>query len=329
METELDRSASQQADAQPQSGVSGKRNSLLARAARRINTGIRRNYDLARLYHQAQYLRGGLRRQQPVIIYQRGKVGSSSVFKSLKRSYTAGPVYHVHFIHEIEREIEQICRQVNLTPRTYFLRSGHLEISRYLQKEIRRGLKGKKWKVISLVRDPLKQRISSFFQVIDMLVPDFQARHRYGTLSIQELTDIFLDRYQQEGALADWFHQEMKPVFGIDVFGSEFPKSKGYEIYLGERADLLLIRLEDLDRCAGDAFGEFLGLSRFELEDDNVASTKDYASAYEEFKRAAILPESYVDVVYGSMSARHFYTEDERAVFKARCARTGGSPSPG
>jgi hypothetical protein len=286
-----------------------------------ISGRIRRSYYLTKLYHGALYLSGSLRHQEPVIIFQAGKVGSTSVQRMLEQADLNGPVFHVHVLNAIESRYRQICKEVGLTPREYFVRSNHLEVSRYLHREIKRGLKGKKWKVITLVRDPLEQKISSFFQLIDLIVPDFQLRYRSKTLTIEVLTEIFLNRYNLERVLADWFDMQMRPVFGIDVYSSEFPKSKGYEIYHGEQADLLLIRLEDLDRCAGEAFGEFLGLTEVNLINHNRGAAKGYATAYGEFKQMVSLPGAYVNAVYESRRARHFYTEEEIKAFKAQYTR--------
>lgn len=310
-----------QASTEAQGVKQASRKSVLARLGDGIDARIRRNYYLTKLYYRALYLSGSLRKQEPVIIFQPGKVGSSSADKTLRQAYPNRPVFHVHVLNAIDRQYGQICEEINLTPRQYFARSKHLEVSLYLHREIKRGLKGRKWQVISLVRDPLEQKISSFFQLLDRIVPDFQHRYRDGTLTIEALTDIFLQRFGSERDIEDWFDREMLPVFGIDVYASEFPRSKGYQIYRGERADLLLVRLEDLDKSAGEAFECFLGLSGVTLASHNRGATKAYAAIYDEFKQRVILPDEYVDTVYTLRQARHFYTEAEIGAFKAKYRR--------
>jgi hypothetical protein len=117
--------------------------------------------------------------------------------------------------------------------------------------------------------------------------------------------------------LSDWFDREMAPAFGIDVYAHAFAAHQGYQIYRAERADLLLMRLEDLDSCAARAFKEFLGIDEFSVTKRNIASGKYYADVYEEFKRTVILPEPYIDRICSAKSVRHFYTADELDQFKA------------
>ncbi|MGH8502196.1 MAG: putative capsular polysaccharide synthesis family protein [Gammaproteobacteria bacterium] len=298
-----------------------KSSRLMARARSVLVRGVKRSYYLTQLHHQLVYMRGDLRQQEPIIVYQRGKVGSSSVYGTLLNTELGRPVFHVHFINAIERRHRQICSDLKLTPSAYFARSRHLVVSQYLSKEIKRGLRGKKWKVITLIRDPLKQKISSFFQLIDLIIPDFEQRCRDKTLSVEALTKIFLERYQPDRRQNDWFHRELQPVFDIDVFAEDFPRSRGYQIYSGERADLLLIRLEDLSRCATEAFGEFLGLTDFKLINENITGNKACAAVYQKFAKTVVLPDAYIDAVYDSIYARHFYTDAEIEQFKARYRR--------
>jgi hypothetical protein len=55
----------------------------------------------------------------------------------------------------------------------------------------------------------------------------------------------------------NWFDNEPKTVFGIDVFSSSFLLDKGHKIYNGNNSDMLLIKLEKLDECAKEAFNVF------------------------------------------------------------------------
>jgi len=107
-------------------------------------------------------------------------------------------------------------------------------------------------------------------------------------------------------------------VFGIAIYATGFSTSQGYQIYHGDRADLLLIRLEDLDKCATEAFGEFLGVTDFGLSNENITSDKAHAEVYQKFVQITVLPEAYIDAVYDSVRARHFYTATELETSKAQ-----------
>lgn len=103
----------------------------------------------------------------------------------------------------------------------------------------------------------------------------------------------------------------MKPVFKIDVFPSEFPKLQGYKIFHSEFADLLLLRLENLNECASAAFKDFLNIDNFKLTSANVSQTKAYYPAYKKFLETVVLPSSYIEKMYASKYVNHFYTRDE------------------
>ena len=186
-----------------------------------------------------------------------------------------------------------------------------------LLKEMEKGLNGKNWKIVTLVRDPIAVNISGFFQIIDHSLPNFEDRYRAGSVSIETATKVFLEKYDHEWPLT-WFDIELNSALGIDVYSSHFPQSKGYKIYRTEQVELLVLRLENINECVYEAFNEFLGLEQFSLVKANVGSKKTYSTAYKKFKDSIALPESYINKMYSSKHARHFYSEAEIADFKAR-----------
>ena len=106
------------------------------------------------------------------------------------------------------------------------------------------------------------------------MVPEFNYSCKTGSVNIKELIELFLEKYPHKVPLT-WFDSEMKSVFGIDVFSSDFPKSRGYKIYKEEHADLLLMRSEDINKCVSEAFKEFLDINNFTLVNANTSSEKD------------------------------------------------------
>jgi hypothetical protein len=153
---------------------------------------------------------------------------------------------------------------------------------------------------------------------------------------MEGLLQFFLERYPHEAPLT-WFDMELRPMFGVDVFATEFPKDQGYQIYHGEFSDLLLFKLEKLNQCAPEAIGRFLHVQDFVLARANVGEDKSYASLYDEFKKTVALPGSYLDRMYRSQLVQHFYGRDEIDRFRARwsggqaatpiAARLAGDPA--
>lgn len=284
---------------------------------------LQTNYLLTLARWQLRCLLDDWRRRKLLVVYQAGKVGSSTIMASLK---VLPNIWRVHHVHTLTAEgiatREAIYRKLTQErASSYFPRACHLLSSRYLRKKLPTAaddvLPAARWKVITLVREPIGRNISEFFQVIDAKLPNFVTRYNAGALTIDETVQTFWECFDHDDAL-HWFDQEIKPVLGIDVFAEPFPKVQGYQIYHGPFADLLLLKLEQIDECAGAAFGEFLGLENFRLVKTNVAEEKAYAAAYKEFKQRIALSPAYLQRMVGSRYVQHFYSDAE---IDAMCAK--------
>jgi hypothetical protein len=270
--------------------------------------------------------------EPPLLIYQMGKVGSKTIRRSLQAIELDRPIFHVHFLTpDRVKRTEKERRKYLGTDRMGLLR--HVWQYQYLLKKLGSHSHGKKWKIITLTREAVGRNIATFFENLSVEALDDGRRYRIqsdyygfeGIFSLEdmgELKQLFLERLYHDRPLV-FFDEELKSMFGIDVFASEFPTSKGYKVYEGERADVLLIRLESLNDCAGDAFREFLGIEDLTLINANVASTKVYAPLYRKFKKTVALPEDYVERMYTSKYMQHFYSEEEIAGFRAKWHTTG------
>jgi Putative capsular polysaccharide synthesis protein len=282
----------------------------------RLRRAVKRSYLLNSLYYRLKFRLSPLYRDNPLIIYQMGKVGSSTIQRSLRSHGLERPVYRVHFL--VEDQLFSALRQVGMAPQKYFKRSQHIVHSRYLIRELARGQKRGHWQVITMVRDPIAQNISSFFQLIDLFIPDFEERVEARDLKTEELLEVFLEHYTPECDFNNWFEVAMKPVFDIDVFAIEYPQGAGYQIYRRENVSLLLLKLEDVNNSAPAAFREFLELENFRVVKKNDARAKNYYETYKSFRENAVFPRSYVDGIYSAKYARHFYTDEEIATFRCR-----------
>lgn len=241
----------------------------------------------------------------PILIHQMGKVGSSSVYETLVALDLDVPVYHSHVLNKFD-EYEQSVKQTRADPakNIEFLRA-----SRSLR-QILDSNRWESWSVITLVRAPIPRAISDFFENIETYIPDFGARRARGDIRLQEVQEVFWTRYK-DYAQIHWLDDQVRDVFGIDVMATPFPQEKGYAIYTHKNFRLLLLRLEDLNRCAPSAFGEFFGLPRFKLLTSNAGEQKEYAALYREFVTQLKLPAAYVNEMHSSPYARHFYTPEE------------------
>lgn len=255
----------------------------------------------------------------PLIIYQPGKVGSMTVHRSLKVVFEKlnldTPIHHAHNLNRIEIIKESVTQHRKAPAATL----KKLEESQLLRAEIDDN-PSQRWNVISLVRDPVALRVSTMFQVLDEYIPDWAELAQEDKLSIADLQQLLITRAEFDPIhLVGWFNNQVKPLFGFDVFASPFNTQAGYKIYRQpfNRFAFMIIRLEDLDRVAPKAFQKFLMLDDFEVINQNIGSDKPYSELYKKFKSVP-LPAEYLDIAYSTLYARHFYTAAELEVFRQR-----------
>ncbi|MBI5825772.1 MAG: glycoside hydrolase family 99-like domain-containing protein [Chloroflexi bacterium] len=254
----------------------------------------------------------------PIIIFQPGKVGSTSVHVSLEKKYKdigiSTPIHHAHILENIDERIEFVSRIRKNPSNTIkkLLESKNLRDEIYSQPE-------KSWNIVSLVRDPVAQKISALFQLIDEYFPDWKQRFDTGANSLMDLQKFFLEKEEfQVNGLDAWFENQLKPLCNIDIFDIPFAKEAGYQIYNpGSRINLLIVRLEDLNLVAGQAFKEFINIEDFSIINTNIGEEKPYYQLYNQFKSLPV-PIEYLDNAYNSRYARHFYTDDEINFFRER-----------
>ena len=246
-----------------------------------------------------------------ILIYQMGKVGSKSIEQSLRDLNLKIPIYHLHFLspNRVRRKIiDQKEKNLEIDK--------SIKIAKILWKEITQNkITNKKWKIITLVREPISRNISAFFQGIEERFPNFYQDYYSGSLDIEKLIDEFLNKYPHDSTLL-WLDEELKFVFDIDVFSCPFPRSKGYTTFHKDNIDVLLIRSENLNQCFQESFSEFLNIDDIFLNRQNIGSEKKYAEIYKKFRETITLSESYINRMYKSKYTKHFYSEKEITEFR-------------
>jgi len=279
---------------------------------------VARSYHARRARDRLKYWTSPLYQHDPLVIYQMGKVGSSTMERTLTGYQLNRPIFRAHALVAQHMQIGR--DELGISAAAYYQRSKLEADSYYLAREIARARKQQRgqWRFITMVRDPVAQNISSFFQLIDMVLPNFDERLANDGIEIEEVLEVFLERYTPDCIFNQWFDVELKRVLGIDVFAHEFDHQKGYRIYEEGCFSLLVLRLESLNECAPAAFKEFLGLDDFQIVSANKAEDKAYSDLYSRFKSEASFPKSYLAGVYEDRYVNHFYSGEEVERFRAR-----------
>jgi hypothetical protein len=76
--------------------------------------------------------------------------------------------------------------------------------------------------------------------------------------------------------------------------------------------------MEDANAIREEAIRRFAGLPYFELATLNSGEDKPYREAYRRFRKQFRTQVEFVDQLYGSRFARHFYSSDELKGFRDR-----------
>lgn len=252
----------------------------------------------------------------PILIYQMGKVGSSTIRTSLAKAKIPNPIVYVHYlswssINSVEKFfLDKPDHQI----------PSHIQFSKIVRQMIDKYMGQIRFKIISLVRDPVARDISSTFQNIELGLPHIV--HVDKEQAINDILEYLLNEFHKFDENTDevctWFDKEIRDVLKFDVFSVQFNTTEGYQIYSTRYSDILIIRLEDLTRCYKKAFYEFLGISNFSLVYDNKGTKKWYADLYDQTQARIKIPAYYLDKIYSSRFSQHFYTEKELLNFKKR-----------
>lgn len=242
-------------------------------------------------------------------VYSIPKTGNNSIISSLE---TCGLGVYYNSIHSID---SNILNKFDSTDKF---------------ENIWSNLKKGNIKIITMVRDPLAQQISLFFQVIYSyylstennsydLQKMFDNIFVYNT-NTYKYNDRFLDLYLNNNRYKNfevWFEKEIKANLGIDVFEHKFDKNRGYSSIHKNNIDVLIIKLEKINELE-HIIGDFVNITNFKLQSENNSDQKVYKREYATFKENFRISKDYVNKLYSSKYIKHFYSEEEIDCFKKK-----------
>jgi hypothetical protein len=247
-----------------------------------LDHSVRRTLMNLRRVGEEFRIRRRLDAAPPVLIYQMGKVGSSSLKASIAPVWP-GLTIHTHNIftaRQRQAAVRLLDQEVLSKERPTF--------------------------IITLVREPIGRNISAFFQNLRRYTG---VEYGPATFSMEELIGIFLKKHNHSRPLT-WFDTRFKPLVNIDVYEHKFP-SNGMQVIQHRNLSLLLMRCEVPDALKELAVREFLKLPIFSLSSSNVAAQKPYAETYRKFVEAFVPPTWYIREMYESRYFHHFYNQGE------------------
>ncbi len=234
--------------------------------------------------------------ENTVLVFQMGKVGSSSIERALVE--LGVNIIHLHKI---------------TNSNVYFYNPEIIDRfkrfrGRLLHFFVNMIIKRKKCKVITIVRDPMSRTLSQMFHHLDLLIYTHNKNDSRNEVSAYKLfQNIFLNdiniNYTDQ-----WMNHEFNRALGVEYLHCDFNKELGYGNIDTEKKKILILRFESLNQLES-VVAKFVGLREFKFSKVNRAKNKWYGDLYGNFKSEFKVSNSIFNKMYETGFYRKFYGE--------------------
>lgn len=161
--------------------------------------------------------------------------------------------------------------------------------------------------------------VSGFFQNASTLYPEEFPEDK--NWSYPRVEHRLLGEFRQFNPDHDytsrWFDQELKCVFGTDVYEVPFDHGAGVVNIRRGNIDVLVLKYEKLEHAFRKSIPAFLGAD-VPLVRLNESKHKPYSACYERALAIFKLPAGLCERILATRLATHFYTPGERAALADR-----------
>lgn len=215
-----------------------------------------------------------------------------------------------------------------------------------IEKNILNSIKSK-IKVITVLREPISQNLSTMYQLL--VTPLLSVKSRsMRSLCIEEILGLTYENFFENGGDAqDIFNNMidysdyMKPIKTkkysnsdcyshiiqhfvpefqknvFDIMKEPFDKEKGFKILKDDKMEVFVCQLEKLNDVA-EELAKFSGGTFKELVMANEASSKWISESYENFKKDVRFSEEYFNKCFSEPYVNHFYSDEQIEKFKKK-----------
>lgn len=244
--------------------------------------------------------------RSPALVYQMGKVGSSTVFRTLEGLDGIGPVVHVHNLapEKVSKNVETLRADPG------YLHEHVITSLALVNKQLDWGQVP--CKVITLTREPVGRAISFAFEDWRRQLSDVSSLRE---LKPERMIELVRKKLRPGSLHADpgrWFERELESVFGIDVMSVPYDFEQGYVTLRRDPVDVLVIRMEDLNRSLEAGLADFYDLDHqdIQMKRSNTGKDKTYAGLLAEVKERLTIPPSMSKRIWSTDYSEHFYEPD-------------------
>ena len=245
-------------------------------------------------------------RGTPIVIYQMGRVGSQTIRESLRKLDLPNSIHHIHYLSatRLKKETRYLSRHG--LPVCKQLEQGKL-VRKYLDTAASPALK-----VITVVREPVSQLISSLFENLQIHCPEgIRDDDSLDVATIQSYMRDAIEHYDTATAEnCNWFDKDFLPALNIDVYSHIFDQQRGNTQFKQGEIDLLILRLENSETW-GTTISRFLQLySPMQITTTNASRDKAYRHAFEYVSSNLRFSSESLKRVYSSRYCQHFYSPE-------------------
>lgn len=247
-----------------------------------------------------------------IFIWQMGKVGSSTVYRSLL-PYSKPCTWEVPTIKN-----NTYWPSYNNIIQTHSIKLLY-DFLHYSDE---------KFVIVSLVRDLLARNISSIFQSMN---DEEEWRNQHFIANLDDFQKMSYDQQEKKitqqlirlntgTAVTSWYDNLLRSHFYypdidkyfVDIYAKPFDQENGYQIYESRtsRIKMMVMRLENLNDQV-DVMGDFLGIDGLHFISKNVAAEKWYNPMYKRFKERYKPTPLELEAIYNSRFMRYFYSPDQ------------------
>jgi len=244
-----------------------------------------------------------------IVVYTYGKVGSSTMYYTLKKYMPLNKIYHSHVLTK-EKLLERLNNGYDEKSKQQADQKS-LKLNYLIDKDKKIRLK-----IISIVREPISRQISDLFENWETIFGNMM----FDDLDIKTVEDK-LSNSGSMSYLKKWFDEEFKESTGINIFNLNFDKEKGYSIYRFDDFDLLMMKLENIDDIFIEAIQDFLNIEMKRMRVVNTAHDKKGYAKYKQIKKELRIDREILKRNYSKDYIRHFYTDKQISTFVERWSK--------
>lgn len=243
--------------------------------------------------------------EDQIIVYQMGKVGSSSIYKSLKSN--GFNVIHAHNFDDCD--VYKFYKNTDGFGCFYPLSQ---RIRRFLSSKLKLYLLrfNKNVKIITCVRDIEKVIISRYIQDLHLRMVSYHKKQ----IVYKEMTtmvDEVLENIEQDINLdyfLSWFDVELKKNFGLDVYSVEYDRNTGIGIASQFSKPLLVVNMSKVNgNILSSELSKFIDSnSEIEIRNSNVSKEKWYSEIQSMVRKKYAFSSSYKKKIEESKMYKFF-----------------------